>query len=123
MVVRITKSVPVPCEPALVPSRGPATRAPASLSSWQRPDFDAIEARYTVGLGPERDLASARDGPVGSGEQFFAVKRDREPWTLRPQAELVPLIRRNLGVGAFDLRSLAFDHMIETDVVLERIGA
>src|SRR6266550_2613034 len=43
--------------------------------------------------------------------------------TLRPQAELVPLIRRNLGVGAFDLRSLAFDHMIETDIVLERIGA
>src|SRR5258705_9683408 len=52
--------------------------------SWQYPDFDAIEARYAVGLGPERDLAGARDGPVGSGEQFFAIKRDREPWTFRP---------------------------------------
>src|SRR5467141_2595947 len=73
--------------------------------SWQCPDFDAIEPRYAVGLGPERDLAGARDGPVGSGEQFFAVKRDREPRTLCPQAELVPLIRRHLGVGAFDLHA------------------
>src|SRR5437899_12175708 len=104
--------------------RGSFGECPQSFqSSWQYPHFDAIEARYTVGLGPERDLAGARDCPVGSGEQLFAVKRDRESWTLRPQAELVPLIRRHLGVGAFDLGALALDHAIETDVVLERVGA
>jgi hypothetical protein len=32
------------------------------LPSWQRPDFNAIKPRYTVGLGPERDLAMQKTG-------------------------------------------------------------
>ena len=59
------------------------------LLSWQRPDFDAIKPGYTVGLGPERDLACAGKCAVGRGEQLLAVKRDREPLTFRPQTELV----------------------------------
>src|ERR1700730_9673197 len=101
-------------------------------SSWQSPDFDAIKPRYTVGLGPERDLARAGKGAVGRGEQLLGVKRDREqlravkldrePLTLRPQSEPVPLVGRDLGVGTFDLLAPALDHTIEADVVFERIG-
>src|SRR5260370_151603 len=102
---------------------GSARKSFHPLLLWQRPDFDAIKPRYTVGLGPERDLACAGKGAVGRGEQLLAVKRDREPLTLRPQAKLVPRVGRDLGVGAFDLLAPALDHAIEADVVLERIGA
>src|SRR5260370_30859301 len=67
---------------------GSARKSFHPLLLWQRPDFDAIKPRYTVGLGPERDLACAGKGAVGRGEQLLAVKRDREPLTLRPQANL-----------------------------------
>jgi hypothetical protein len=96
---------------------------PGSGSSWQCPDFDAIKARYAVGLGPERDLAGARDSPVGRGEQLLAVKRNCEPLTFRPEAELVPLVRSDPGVRAFELLAPALDHAVEADVVLQRIGA
>jgi hypothetical protein len=81
-----------------------------------------IKPRYTVGLGPERDLAFAGNGAVGRGEQLLAIVRDREPLTFRPQAELVPLVGRDPGVGAFDLLAPALDHTIEADVAFERIG-
>src|ERR1035437_8782568 len=96
---------------------------PGSGSSWQYPDFDAIEARYAVGLGPERDLARARDGRVARGEQLLAIEGDREPLAFRPQAELVPLVRRDPSVHASELLAPALDHSIEANVVLERIGA
>src|ERR1019366_5700026 len=96
---------------------------PGSGSSCQCPDFDAIEARYAVGLGPERDLARARDGQVARGEQLLAIEGDREPLAFRPQAELVPLVRRDPGVHASELFAPAINHAIEANIVLERIGA
>src|SRR6185295_16558283 len=99
---------------AVMPRRG---------SSWQRPDFDLIETRHAVGFGPERDPARAREGPVGRGEQRLAVERDGEPLAFGAETEPVPFAGRDLEVRTFELLAPAFEHAVEADVVLERIGA
>ena len=47
----------------------------------------------------------------------------REALALRAEPELMPFVRRDFDVRAFELLARAFDHAVEADVVLQRIGA
>src|SRR4029078_12714300 len=91
--------------------------------SRQRHNFDLIETGPAVGFGPQRNLSGASKGLVAGTVQRLAVKGDGEPVTLGPQAKGMPFVRRYLDVGAFELFALALDHAIESDVILQRVGA
>src|SRR5262245_42753431 len=67
-------------------------------SSWQDIDVQPVEAGHAVRLGPERDPARRGKGLVGRGVKLLSLERDREPIALRPQAQRVPFVRRNLHV-------------------------
>src|SRR5215831_11722390 len=94
--------------------------SPASLQ-WC--DRDRIEVGDTVGLGPQRHLPGIGKGSVLRREQRLAVKGDGEPVAFGLEREGMPLVRRDLEIGARQLLPAPFDDLIEAHIVFERVGA
>src|SRR5215469_9174708 len=93
--------------------------SPASL---QRCDRDRIEVGDTVGLSPQRHFPGVGKGSVLRREQHLAVIRDGEPVTFGLEREGMPLVRRDLEIGARQLLPAPFDDLIEAHIVFERVG-
>src|SRR5882672_3112714 len=78
----------------------------------QARDPDRIEARDAVCLGPERNPARFRKGPVGRAEQRLAVVRDREAVAFGTNPKRVPFVSCHLQIGAGQLFATSVDHAI-----------
>ena len=84
---------------------------------------EIVEEGDGIGFGPEADFAGVGMGGVIGLENVFAIENHGEVIGRKIYAQGVPLIGRDWQVGAFELRALAFDVMVNTDVVLEGICA
>ena len=56
--------------------------------SWR--DGELVEMRHAVCLGPKRDLAGAREGAIGHGEQNLAIEGYGEPVAVGVHAQRMP---------------------------------
>src|SRR5215831_11782476 len=80
-----------------------------------------VELDDRIGLGPDPELARVGEGLVVGIDDLLSVIEDLEVVALRLDGELVPLPRGNLPVPAGELPPIAFDHVVEPNVVLERV--
>lgn len=69
-----------------------AIKAQTTMHPWlgTRRDGELIEMRHAVRLGPKRDLATAREGPIGHREKHLAIEGYSEPVIIGAQIERVP---------------------------------
>src|SRR5258708_22304664 len=89
----------------------------------QRDDLHLVEARDTVGLGEGGYPVGLAEGFIGDAEQRLAVIGDGELLAVVAKAETVPFVRRYPQIGPSQLFAAAVDDAIESDVILERVGA
>src|SRR5687768_8135540 len=75
-----------------------------------------------VGLRPQPHPPRPREGAVSRAEELLAVERDPEAVALDPEPQLLPHPGRYLDVDTRELLPFAVYHLVETDVVLERVG-
>src|SRR5215510_2240827 len=97
--------------------------ASARLRPWEGRDLEPIEARDVVLLGPQPDAAIRQEGAVLRREQPGVVEENRELIVLGDEAELVPMIAGDVGVGSPDPLHLAVDDAEEVDPFFQRARA
>jgi hypothetical protein len=87
-----------------------------------RNDREIAEMRHTVGLGPKRHFAGAREGGVGRGEQHLTVMGNRKTIIGRLKPERMPHAGSHLDGGALYLMARTPDDTIKVHIVFERVG-
>src|SRR5215472_13494988 len=80
-----------------------------------------VELDDRIGLRPDAKLARLREGLVMGIDDLLSVEEDLEVVALRLHCQLVPFPRGHLPVPARELPAVALDHVVEADVVLERV--
>src|SRR5262245_22188073 len=108
-----------PARAAVTPKAQSAATVP--LGRLFRAIREIVERRDAVRLRPETHLASLLEGLIVPLDCLLTVEGDREVTALKIHAERVPLVRRDLHVGALLLGPPAVDGVIDRDVVFERV--
>src|SRR4030095_3487251 len=80
---------------------------------------EIVKQRHAVRLRPDANLASILKRVVVPFERFLSIERDCEMVAAKIDTQRVPLARSDLNFGALLLRPLAFDGVINSDVVFE----
>ena len=84
---------------------------------------EIVERCDAVGFGPDTDFAGVLKRVVVPFDCLLSIKRDCEMIPIEIDKQRVPLARCDVHVGSLLLGALAFDSVINRDVVLERIRA
>src|SRR5262245_61681590 len=114
-----------------VPRQPSANAAVAAIAATQaisvaaaerllRPIRKVIELRHAVRFRPDADFPRILERLVVPLERLLSVERHREMIALEVHPQGMPLVRRDLQVGALLLGPPAVDRVVDGDIVLER---
>src|SRR5438552_18105352 len=84
---------------------------------------EIVEQRHAVRFGPNANHSSSGEGLVVPLDRFLPVEGDSEMIATEIGAQAVPLAGCNFHCGALLLGALAFDRVVNADVVFEGVGA
>ena len=84
---------------------------------------EIVELCNTIGFGPDADFASILKGVVFPFERLLSVERDCEMIPIEIDTQRVPLVGCDVHVRSLLFRALAFDRVVNRNVVFESVGA
>src|SRR5437660_1573086 len=84
---------------------------------------EIVELDDGVGLGPDAELSGVLEAVVVRVDHLVAVEEDLNVVADHLHRQLVPHAGGDLAVPAIEADAAPLDHVVEVDVVLERVGA
>src|ERR1051326_1591367 len=84
---------------------------------------EIIKQRYAVGFGPNANLPRFFERVVVPFEPLLPIKSDNKMAALEIDSQCMPLLRGHFHFGSLLLCALAFDGVVNCDVIFKRIGA
>src|SRR5258708_9939699 len=85
-------------------------------------DRQIVERNNTVGFRPQPNLAGGK-GPVVGIDQGLAIEVADDVVPFGDHSQSMPLVGGDLHFRILELYPLSIHHSVETEIVLERVGA